>query len=175
MEKVVHVPASKEKITFDNTVQKPVTPETVFPLPEDMPKQKKNPMTNLAIFVVVVVVAGIATGFGAARLGSAKGTTSTVQSGGKTMVAETQTEAGTSDLSAFPDVAEGDLKEAPAEAEGSHYLDRGTGKDKYVYLTSTVLNLQNFVGKHVQVNGQTLASGKKTGWLMDVGRIKVIQ
>lgn len=175
MEKVVHVPAAKDKITYDNIVKKSVPPETVFPLPEDMPKEKKNPMMNVVIFVLVVLIAGVGTGFGAAKLGSAKGSTATTKSEGKTMVAETQNEAGTSDLSAFPDTAEGELKEAPADAEGSHYLDRGTGKTQYVYLTSTVLNLQNFVGKRVQVNGQTLAGGKKAGWLMDVGRIKVIQ
>jgi hypothetical protein len=34
--------------------------------------------------------------------------------------------------------------------------------------------LDSFVGKKVEVSGQTLAA-EHAGWLMDVGRIKVIQ
>jgi hypothetical protein len=48
------------------------------------------------------------------------------------------------------------------------------GEDKYVYLTSTVIDLQSFVGKKVKVWGETL-SGLHAGWLMDVGKIKVVK
>jgi hypothetical protein len=47
------------------------------------------------------------------------------------------------------------------------------GEHKYVYLTSSVVDLQSFVGKKVQVWGETLA-GQSAGWLMDVGKVKVI-
>ncbi|MBP7118819.1 hypothetical protein KBA63_01925 [Candidatus Woesebacteria bacterium] len=175
MEKVVHVPAAKEHIVLEKNAKLQVTPEVILPINQEMPKEKKSSSLNIIIFVLVVLIAGVGTGFGASKLSAKGGSSTTATSQGKTMVAETQDEAGTSDVSAFPDSAEGELKEAPPEADGSHYLDRGTGKTQYVYLTSTVINLQNFVGKKVQVNGQTLASGKKAGWLMDVGRIKVIK
>lgn len=51
---------------------------------------------------------------------------------------------------------------------------RGIGPSQYAYLTSTVIDLSAFTGKKVQVWGQTIA-GKKAGWLMDVGKVKVIE
>jgi len=84
-------------------------------------------------------------------------------------------EAGIEDSVAFPDSAEGILVEGGVDGEGTHHLDRsdlGPGKD--VYLTSTVIDLQSFVGKKVQIWGQTIA-GHEAAWLMDVGRIKVIE
>lgn len=86
----------------------------------------------------------------------------------------TENEAGVDNSEAFPDSAVGILMEGGKDGEGTHYLDRGMGADKYVYLTSTVINMQKFVGKNVEVRGQTL-SARKAGWLMDVGRIKVVQ
>ncbi|EKD63004.1 MAG: hypothetical protein ACD_52C00001G0005 [uncultured bacterium] len=83
-------------------------------------------------------------------------------------------EAGIADDKAFPDSAEGELKDGGIKGEGTHHLDRGLGVEKDVYLTSTVINLDNFVGKKVQVWGQTITA-KNAGWLMDVGKIKVLQ
>jgi len=53
-------------------------------------------------------------------------------------------------------------------------LERTGGASQNVYLTSTVIDLQSFVGKNVQVWGDTL-SGQKAGWLMDVGKIKTVE
>jgi hypothetical protein len=91
-------------------------------------------------------------------------------------VEQSATEAGLEDESAFTEEQspEGILKEGGIEGEGTHHLDRGLGEDKYVYLTSTVIDLQSFVGKKVKVWGESLA-GLKAGWLMDVGKIKVIE
>jgi hypothetical protein len=85
-----------------------------------------------------------------------------------------KTEAGIADEATFRDSAEGLLVEGGIEGEGTHHLDRDLGEEKYVYLTSTVIDLQSFVGKKVQVWGETIA-GKKAGWLMDVGKVKVIE
>jgi hypothetical protein len=41
-------------------------------------------------------------------------------------------------------------------------------------LTSTVIDLASFEGKKVKVWGQSL-SGRKAGWLMDVGKVKVVE
>ena len=51
---------------------------------------------------------------------------------------------------------------------------REGGTAKYVYLTSSMIDLSLFVGKKVEIWGETLAS-KKAGWLMDVARIQVTQ
>jgi hypothetical protein len=84
-----------------------------------------------------------------------------------------ETEAGLTDNGNFSDTAEGILVEGGIEGEGTYHLDRGTGPTKYVYLTSSVFDLQSFVGKKVQVWGETI-SGLHAGWLMDVGKLKVI-
>ena len=89
-------------------------------------------------------------------------------------ISKTENEAGVEDESIFPHEAEGKLIEGGLEAEGTHHLERPGGASQTVYLTSTVIDLQSFVDKKVKVWGQTI-SGQKTGWLMDVGKIKVIE
>lgn len=83
-------------------------------------------------------------------------------------------EVGISDEELFPDEAEGVLEEGGIDGEGTHRLNRDLGPEKDVYLSSTVIDLQGFVGKKVKVWGQTL-SGQKAGWLMDVGKVKIIE
>lgn len=82
-------------------------------------------------------------------------------------------EAGVADESTFRDTTEGLLEEGGVDGEGTHHLVREGGESKYVYLTSTVIDLESFVGKNVQVWGETIAA-QKAGWLMDVGKIKVL-
>jgi hypothetical protein len=89
-------------------------------------------------------------------------------------VTQTETEAGMEDTSAFPDEVEGMLVEGGIENEGTHHIERPGGESQNVYLTSTVIDLQGFVGKKVKIWGETL-SGTSAGWLMDVGKIKVIE
>jgi len=45
---------------------------------------------------------------------------------------------------------------------------------KYVYLTSTTLDLESFVGKTVMVKGETMAA-QSAPWLMDVWVIKELE
>lgn len=86
----------------------------------------------------------------------------------------TSTEAGVLDSKTKYDNATGTLKEEGIGNEGTHHLDREGGADQTVYLTSSVIDLSSFVGKKVEVWGQTLAS-KKAGWLMDVAKVQVVQ
>jgi len=86
----------------------------------------------------------------------------------------TSTEAGMLDPNTKYDNATGDLKEGGIAGQGTHHLEREGGLSHYVYLTSSVIDLGSFVGKKVQVWGQTLAS-KKAPWLMDVAKIQVVQ
>lgn len=81
-------------------------------------------------------------------------------------------EAGIADEATFKDSAEGTLEEGGIAGEGTHHLTREGGVSQTVYLTSTVVNLDDFIGKKVKVFGQTI-SAKKAGWLMDVGLVKV--
>lgn len=82
-------------------------------------------------------------------------------------------EVGSKDEKTFRDKAEGILEEGGIEGEGTHHLVRDGGPSKYVYLTSSVVDLGEFSGRKVEVWGETF-KGEKAGWLMDVGRIKVL-
>lgn len=72
------------------------------------------------------------------------------------------------------DTAIGVLAEGGIGGEGTHHLVRDGGPSKYVYLTSSVIDLQSFVNKKIEVWGETLSS-KKAGWLMDVAKVQVQQ
>ena len=122
----------------------------------------------LIIGAIMIVLAGVGTGW--LLSGRAKGTSESAAPGAK----QNQNEAGLADEKTFKDTAEGELEEGGIAGEGTHHLKRDSNTSQYVYLTSTVIDLQSFVGKKVQVWGQTI-TGKKAGWLMDVGKIKVIQ
>ncbi len=86
----------------------------------------------------------------------------------------TSKEAGMLDPKVKYDTATGDLKEGGIANEGTHHLERDGGPSQNVYLTSSVIDLQSFVGKKVEIWGETLAS-KKAGWLMDVAKVRVVQ
>ncbi len=57
-------------------------------------------------------------------------------------------------------------------AQGTHKLIRPGGDSQTAYLTSSVLDLDQYVGKKVKVFGETFGSSQ-VGWLMDVGKVEV--
>ena len=76
---------------------------------------------------------------------------------------------------AFKDQAVGVLaKNDDANTEGTHKLLREGGPSQTVYLMSSALDLDNFAGRKIQVWGETFSS-RKVAWLMDVGKVKVLQ
>jgi hypothetical protein len=139
------------------------------PLVKAIPKFK---LSKTSLFIVLgaflVVLAGIASGWLLSGKMVTKGEQPTVSS----QAVNEPMEAGVADESTFRDSAEGVLQEGGINGEGTHHLDRETGEAKYVYLTSTVIDLDKFVGKNVTVWGETIKA-KSAGWLMDVGKIKV--
>jgi hypothetical protein len=141
-------------------------------LVKSFPKKDMKNNVILAAAAFIIVFAGIGTGWFLSDKPSSQVSTdpSSVAEG----VEESKTEAGITDEEAFPDSAEGILVEGGINGEGTHHLDRGLGPEKDVYLTSTVINLDDFKDKKVKVWGETI-SAQKAGWLMDVGRIKVVE
>lgn len=131
---------------------------------------KKNMV--LGLISIVVVLAGIGTGYLLSGVGKTVDS-SMGNSSGKTVVT-TKNEAGIADESKFSTNTDGVLEEGGIGGEGTHHLVRGSGPSQYAYLTSSVVDLGAFVGKKVQVWGDTI-SGKKAGWLIDVGKIKVVE
>jgi hypothetical protein len=75
---------------------------------------------------------------------------------------------------AFSDTTTGVIKSGGVNGEGTHTLDREGGADQDAALTSSVVDLDLFVGKTVEVKGETNAS-RKAGWFMDVGAIKILE
>ncbi|MCH7730787.1 hypothetical protein IID21_04730 [Patescibacteria group bacterium] len=130
----------------------------------------KNLLTTiLPVFLgVLIVLAGVGTGWFLSGGLSAK---SELQLKTKAVGGADQ-ELGITDEETFRDSAEGTLEAGGINGEGTHHLVREGGESQYVYLTSTVIDLESFVGKKVQVWGETIGA-QKAGWLMDVGRIKV--
>jgi hypothetical protein len=74
----------------------------------------------------------------------------------------------------FSDHATGVVKKGGVNGEGTHTLDREGGADQDAALTSSVIDLDLFVDKKVEVKGETNTS-RKAGWFMDVGSIKIIE
>jgi hypothetical protein len=141
-------------------------------LVKKFPKRSMKKSLGMLLSVLLIVFGGIGSGYllsGAARGSSVESDTPLVSS----EAIDSKTEAGVEDESAFPDEADGILVSGGIDGEGTHHLDRGLGESKYVYLTSTVIDLESFVGQNVQVWGQTVTA-RKAGWLMDVGKIKVV-
>lgn len=135
------------------------------------PKQGKQNIF-LILGSLLVVLAGVTTGWLLSGRPQTKG--ALIPEDAAPGAEKTQTEAGVTDTEAYPDTAEGVLEEGGLEGEGTHHLVREGGPEKYVYLTSTAFNFEGFVGKKVQVWGETM-SAKHAPWLMDVGRIKVLE
>ena len=140
--------------------------EPVVSLPE-----KKNKIIP-AILVVFVLTAGIVTGYFVSRK-------KTVISGGIAPVTEggkiaKGSEFGVKDVSVFKDKATGVLEEGGLDGVGTHKLLREGGPSQTVYLTSSVLDLDQFAGRKVEINGST-QKVEKAGWFMDVGRIKILE
>jgi hypothetical protein len=135
-------------------------------------KSEGKNMILLFLGAVLVVLAGLGTGYklSGSSLSSKSASPEKTAPGAE----KDATEAGVADPTAYPDEAEGMLVEGGMEGEGTHHLDRGAGENKNVYLTSTVIDLESFVGKKVKVWGETMAA-TKAPWLMDVGKIKVIE
>lgn len=141
-----------------------------------MKKMTRSGMMLTLGLGLMIVLAGIGTGYALAQLAPQSGrlAESTL---GTTPASAEHIQAGqvygSEDETAFPDNAEGVLVEGGIEGEGSHHLMRDGGKGRNVYLTSTVLDLDMFVNHKVKVWGETF-SAQKAGWLMDVGRAEVV-
>ena len=126
--------------------------------------------------ILVIILAGSLTGYFLAQRGKVTSGPATTKKliGGAELVSGPK-EVGIKDVETFRDTAEGrlEINDNPDVTEGSHRLIRPGGVSKTAYLTSSVVDLNQFVGQCVQIWGETFAA-QKAGWLMDVGRLKVL-
>ena len=172
-------PATDQPVVDDQLLASHNQPAKVGSTPVGLTKDKpmkKSSTKSLWLVVMVTVVLGVGTGF----LLNKTLPEVILPGGSATPVAQVATGTlkagdvfGAADASAFVDSASGYLQAGGLEGEGSHSLLREGGPSQTVYLTSSVTDLTKFEGMEIKVWGETFR-GQKAGWLMDVGRIEVI-
>ncbi len=128
---------------------------------------------KFSLILCAVVVLGIATGY---ILSRSINTSSSLSLPGTTKNGSLAkgTAIGSNDTTTFKDTTEGKLVEGGIEGEGQFHLVRPGGDSQNVYVTSSIVDLSKVVGKKIKVWGQT-QKAQKAGWLMDVGRIEVLE
>ncbi|OGC98822.1 hypothetical protein A2701_02540 [Candidatus Amesbacteria bacterium RIFCSPHIGHO2_01_FULL_47_34] len=146
----------------------PDTVPLVTPLESDQPDS--TPSKVLLFFAaLLVVVGGIFSGYKLSRRGvSASGNPATAGE-----MVNTATEVGSKDTKTFRDSAKGTLEKGGINGEGTHHITREENPAHPVYLVSSIVDLDEFVGKNIEVWGETI-KGQKAGWLMDVGRVIIL-
>lgn len=136
------------------------------------PNQKMNLIKRfLPIFIIgIIVVSGVFTGVVfSSRSKNAKLASAAIAED------ELPEEQKQSFNQTFRDSAEGVVEKNDIDkyAQGTHKLIRPGGESQTAFLTSSVLDLDQFVGKKVKVQGETYGSSQ-VGWLMDVGKVEEI-
>lgn len=134
-------------------------------------KNKKAPTAKIVVLLVIMIFLGAGSGLLIAK-GSSLSTSSSSEVTSKSDIEKGKT-FGVDDTSTFKDEAEGTLKEGGIEGEGQYHLERPGGETQYVYLTSSVVDLGLVKGRKVRVWGQT-QKAQVAPWLMDVGRVEVL-
>lgn len=117
---------------------------------------EKNDKAMLVGISTLAIVLGVLSGFSISNL---------VVTSSTSVAQEEIMSAGTNDESLLTDSTEGVLKEGGINDEGTHRINDVT-------LISTVLDLDNFVGKKVTIWGLAIGS-PNVDWLIDVAKIKV--
>lgn len=140
--------------------------------PNEPPAPVAPPLPLILFGALALIAAGAIAGFLLTR----KSPGSPGAMGAQTTPAmlNTATEVGSTDTKTFRDQATGTLESGGLNGEGTHRLVRDGGPSQTVYLISSVVDLETFIGKKVQVWGETIR-GQKAAWLMDVGRVKLIE
>lgn len=159
----------------ENTVFNPVVEEKK--MKPSMPKKTSSKIA-LPIVGLVVILMGVGTGFALSKAMPKKSTSSSTATTslpqGEDAQVETGKVYGSENKDKFPDTGIGVLEKGGIEGEGSHRLLREGGPKQTIYLTSSVLDLDPFVGHKVEVWGETYAA-QQAAWLLDVGSVEVME
>lgn len=145
----------------------------VYQVETETPKTKLF-TPSILIGAALIIILGVASGYflsSQKTLPGLGGKTVNVPVSGKI---EKGAIYGSNDLKTFKDTAEGQLEKGGIDGEGSHQLVRPGGESQTVYLTSSIIDLDLFAGRKIKVWGET-NKARKAGWLMDVGRVEVLE
>lgn len=127
---------------------------------------------KLILVLIVAVILGVGTGYMLAnkKSGVDVANTDSLDSSeiSKGMI------VGSDDTKIFKDTAVGMLKGGGINGEGQFHLVRKGGDSQNVYLTSSIVDLNMFIGRKIKIWGET-QKAQYAGWLMDVGRVEVLE
>lgn len=138
-------------------------------------KDGANPFTpKYFIILIILIAAGIGSGFFLSKLNPGIIQNSSLPSPLEKSAVEKGKIYGSSDAGTFKDTAEGKLKEGGIEGEGQFHLERPGGESQNVYMTSSSVDLSLFINRKIKVWGET-QKAQKAGWLMDVGKVEVLE
>lgn len=161
------MPPAPQEITDKEPIPTPGGRESVVQEPADTKKVSRLGL----VILLLVVVAGLVTGrvLSRSRASSSTGEVAKILSSDKK-------EVGIKDEKTFNTCASGTLEINETngkKTEGSHKLIREGGPSQTLYMVSSVVPLDDYLGKNVEVCGQTLNS-KLVPWFMDIGKLKLI-
>lgn len=142
-------------------------------LVKTFPIEKKGSTMKTAISVLFILIAGVMSGYFLSSSQGYSGSLKTTQEAAEEGL-NVGDIFGIQDEKTFRDQSEGILVQGGMDGDGSHHLIRPGGESQNVYLTSSVVDLDLFTDHKVEIWGETFAA-QKAGWLMDVGRIKVLE
>lgn len=131
--------------------------------------------TKVIALLLGIVFLGVVSGYLLASKGGSSLTGGKIQTNllnGATV--SKGTVVGSNDTKTFKDTTEGVLKEGGINGEGAFHLERPGGESQNVYLTSSSVDLSKFIDRKIKVWGQT-QKAQHAGWLMDVGRVEVLE
>ncbi len=140
----------------------------------DFSKEKSPSFLTLKSFfvILIVIILAIGTGYFLSRRNTTSVPTQTQGQSSSASSVSKGTVIGSNDTNTFKDSAEGVLQSGGINGEGQYHLVRPGGDSQNVYLTSSIVDLSQLIGKRLLVHGQT-QKAKYAGWLMDVGSVEV--
>lgn len=143
------------------------------PLLHRFDQSGKPSSSKIVLFVIVAILLGVGTGY---MLGGKTGALnpSQVTKTGEITSVQKGDIIGSDDTKTFSDTTEGVLKPGGIEGEGQFHLVRPGGDSQNVYLVSSIVELSKFQNRKIKVWGQT-QTAQHAGWLMDVGKVEVLQ
>lgn len=124
----------------------------------------------LVIATLGIVAVGAGTGY---LLSKSDGRVSGVGSVNNQMI-KNDKEVGSLDTKTFRDTATGIIEKNGTNGVGTHKLIRDGGPSQTIYIVSSVVDLDQFDGKKVEVWGETQKIAK-ISWFMDIGRVKIVE
>jgi len=124
------------------------------------------------VIIILIITIGVLSGLVMSSVNKAKN----LQSSGVQDPENLSPEVKESFTQTFRDESEGIIEkndQLDKYAQGTHKLIRPGGESQTAYLTSSVLDLDTYLGKKVKIFGETFGSSQ-VGWLMDVGKVEIL-